>query len=938
MPRFSATRHAPAQAFVAGSSVGILSRLGRGIATGRSRSGSGARRYRVAPALLVAGALMASLAGPVQTATAATLTFGPIADAYVSSSTGTSNFGTAAVLQVGASPSLHTYLQFDVEGVSGAITSATLRLYATTAGSGSSVHGTSTAWTETGITYANAPTYGATIASVSNFAAGAWITYNVSSLVVGNGLVGFAYTSASASPISFASREDAAHAPQLLVTPTAGATVPILRRAPYLTDLSASTAMVNVATDTATPAPVVAWGPADGDCTAPLNSVTAISVASFPGFLSGTIDYQFKAPISGLQANGTYCYRVLQNGADLVGAATTFTTAPEPGTTAPFSFAVIGDWGGGTVDEANILTQVAAGQPRFVMTTGDNVYTTGDQTDYGDLNGGKVFKPAYLPRLGGGTPIFPAQGNHGYASYQAYLDNFPQDAASAASGGTYSPQPYCCAAGTVQTSTYASAWYAFTWGNARFYVLEAAWADGDGTYQADFTDHWNGAVTGCVPCGQEQAWLTNDLAANASVPLKFAFFHYPLHADGGHPSDTYLDGTAGLEGLLARNGVDIAFSGHAHIYERNLPQIAGSPMVTYVTGGGGASVASLTACSTYDAYALGTNTSCNAPLPTSNSQVFHYLKVTVDGSQVTVTPTSEAGQTFDVQSYAFGSSATVPGAPTGVSASAGNAQAGVTWSAPSSDGGSAIGGYTATATPGGQTCTTTGTLSCTLSGLTNGTSYTFTVTATNGIGTGPPSAPSNAVTPTAGATVFADDFELGNLSRWTSVTGLSIQSQIKYAGAWAARATSTGTPRFAYKQLAATSTELYYRQRFYVVSQSSSTLTLGTFQTSAGAPILDFYRASTGKLCLRNDITAAALCSATKASLGAWHQLQVRVKVGAPGSTEVWLDGVRLTSISLSQSLGTISIGRVQLGDSTSGRTYDAGFDDVTVGTSFITP
>ena len=89
-----------------------------------------------------------------------------------------------------------------------------------------------------------------------------------------------------------------------------------------------------------------------------------------------------------------------------------------------------------------------------------------------------------------------------------------------------------------------------------------------------------------------------------------------------------------------------------------------------------------------------------------------------------------------------------PERPTGLVGTASDGVVELTWTAPSYDGGAPITRYQVTASPGGQTCSTTGALSCTITGLTNGTSYTFTVTATNSAGTSRPSEPSAQVTPT----------------------------------------------------------------------------------------------------------------------------------------------------------------------------------------------
>jgi len=119
---------------------------------------------------------------------------------------------------------------------------------------------------------------------------------------------------------------------------------------------------------------------------------------------------------------------------------------------------------------------------------------------------------------------------------------------------------------------------------------------------------------------------------------------------------------------------------------------------------------------------------------------------------------------------------TTPGAPTGVAAGGGDTQATVSWTAPADDGGSTITGYTVTSSPGALTATwTSGPLQATVTGLTNGTSYTFTVTATNAVGTGPASSPSNAVTPSELAAypfmkIHRDSLDYSATSTWDGAT------------------------------------------------------------------------------------------------------------------------------------------------------------------------
>jgi fibronectin type 3 domain-containing protein len=135
--------------------------------------------------------------------------------------------------------------------------------------------------------------------------------------------------------------------------------------------------------------------------------------------------------------------------------------------------------------------------------------------------------------------------------------------------------------------------------------------------------------------------------------------------------------------------------------------------------------------------------------------------------------------------------ATVPGTPTLNSAAAGNASVALAWSAPPSNGGSAITGYTATATPGGASCTTSA-VGCTITGLTNGTTYTFTVTATNALGTGGASNPLSA-TPAAAVTVPGAP-SLNSASAGNGSVALTWSAPASNGGSPITGYTATATP------------------------------------------------------------------------------------------------------------------------------------------------
>ncbi|MBO2677142.1 tandem-95 repeat protein [Shewanella algae] len=146
----------------------------------------------------------------------------------------------------------------------------------------------------------------------------------------------------------------------------------------------------------------------------------------------------------------------------------------------------------------------------------------------------------------------------------------------------------------------------------------------------------------------------------------------------------------------------------------------------------------------------------------------------------------------------FTVNAVVPGAPMSVSAVAADASATVSFSAPASTGGAAISSYTVTSSPGGLTASGAGS-PLTVIGLSNGTDYSFTVSASNTAGTGPASSPSNTVTPKANQSISfsnpgAQDFGSAPTLTATASSGLTPVFSSSTTGV--CTITTTGTLSF----------------------------------------------------------------------------------------------------------------------------------------------
>jgi hypothetical protein len=152
-------------------------------------------------------------------------------------------------------------------------------------------------------------------------------------------------------------------------------------------------------------------------------------------------------------------------------------------------------------------------------------------------------------------------------------------------------------------------------------------------------------------------------------------------------------------------------------------------------------------------------------------------------------------------------------------------------------------------------------------------------------------------------------------------------------GAWAARSTTTGARSFASHAFGRTHSEVVFDASVKVISQGpSSEVNLLRLNGPSGGVRLRLYRTTSGALALARS-SGSPIVSTTTLTSGVFHQIRLRLLVGAAGRSEVWLDGVKIDQLSVTQSFGTALLGGVSIGEYLSGRTADVAYDDVVVDT-----
>lgn len=208
----------------------------------------------------------------------------------------------------------------------------------------------------------------------------------------------------------------------------------------------------------------------------------------------------------------------------------------------------------------------------------------------------------------------------------------------------------------------------------------------------------------------QYSWLVNELSTTTK-PWKIVMMHEPAWGAGTHANNTTSQTT--LQPLFRQYGVDLVLTGHNHNYARAVVD-----NISHVTNGGGGT----------PLYAVDTT----MPNIVKAESTYQYSEIKISGNTMSSTARRSDGTMIETFTVTHG--ALLPAAPTGLTATAGNAQVSLLWTASS---GATSYNVKRSTTNGGPYLTAASGVSSTGivdSGLTNGTTYYYVVTAVNSNG------------------------------------------------------------------------------------------------------------------------------------------------------------------------------------------------------------
>ncbi len=230
---------------------------------------------------------------------------------------------------------------------------------------------------------------------------------------------------------------------------------------------------------------------------------------------------------------------------------------------------------------------------------------------------------------------------------------------------------------------------------------------------------------------------------------------------------------------------------------------------------------------------------------------------------------------------------------------------------------------------GSVTSSSTTTVSFTDVGLDPGSTHTYAVDARDEADNVSPWSDTSDPITTLG-NVFADAFDTGDLSAWTTSTGLTIDNANGGASPPSALGSVSGSPAWAARNLSSTYTDLCVSFAVNVTSQGGTAVDLMRMRTAANGSLAKVYRGADGVLYVRNDVGSTQRSSNTMLATSGWHTVELcGTNIGAAGTWDLYLDGSRIVN-GWAANTGSNPVGRIQIGD-TGNKTWTINVDDVVV-------